>query len=61
MARAVLEAIERNRGEVDVAPLALRAGVIFAGLAPELAGSLARRLGSDRVTQDFEVGQREKR
>src|SRR5438270_8960638 len=30
VARAVLEAIERNRGEVDVAPLALRAGVIFA-------------------------------
>jgi short-subunit dehydrogenase len=61
VARAVLEAIERNRGEVDVAPLPLRAGALFAGLAPELASSLARRLGSERVTLDFEVGQREKR
>jgi uncharacterized protein len=57
----VLDAIERNRGEVDVAPLALRAGAMFAGLAPELASTLARRLGSERVTRDFEVGQREKR
>jgi uncharacterized protein len=61
VAGAVLEAIERNRGEVDVAPLPLRAGAMFAALAPELASSLARRFGSDRVTQDFEVGQREKR
>jgi short-subunit dehydrogenase len=61
VARAVIEAIEHNRGEVDVAPLPLRAGAIFAGLAPELAGVLARRLGSDRITQAFEEGQREKR
>jgi uncharacterized protein len=58
---AVVEAIERNRGEIDVAPLPLRAGAMIAGLAPELADSLARRLGSDRVTQAFESGQREKR
>ncbi len=45
VARAVVGAIERNRGEVDVAPLPLRAGAIFAGLAPELAGSVAAAHG----------------
>ena len=34
VARAVVSAIERNRGEVDVAPLYMRASAIFAGLAP---------------------------
>ncbi len=31
VAAAIVRAIERNRGEVDVAPLALRAGATFAG------------------------------
>ena len=34
---AVLSAIERNRAEVDVAPLSVRAGATSAGIAPELA------------------------
>jgi short-subunit dehydrogenase len=61
VARAVIGAIERNRGEVDVAPLALRAGATFASLAPELAGSLARRLGSDEVSRKLADGQSDKR
>jgi short-subunit dehydrogenase len=61
VARAVLSAIERNRGEVDVAPLALRAGATFASLAPELAASLARRLGSDEVSRKLADGQSDKR
>ena len=61
VARAVLGAIERNRGEVDVAPLALRAGTTFASLAPDLAGSLARRLGSDEVSRKMADGQSDKR
>jgi short-subunit dehydrogenase len=61
VAKAVVEAIERNRGEVDVAPLPLRASTIFAGVAPELAASVARRLGSDEITRKMEAGQREKR
>jgi short-subunit dehydrogenase len=61
VARAAVRAIERNRGEVDVAPLPLRAGAIFGGLAPELAGSVARRLGSQEISRQMDEGQRDKR
>ncbi len=58
VARAVLDAIERNRGEIDVAPLPLRAGTALAGLAPELAASVARRLGSEQITRTILESQR---
>jgi uncharacterized protein len=61
VANAVVKAIERNRGELDVAPLPLRASTIFASLAPELAGSVARRIGSEDITRQMEAGQRDKR
>jgi short-subunit dehydrogenase len=61
VARALIGAVERNRGEVDVAPLALRAGTIIAGLAPELGASVQRRLGSERITREVTAAQREKR
>jgi short-subunit dehydrogenase len=61
VAHAVIEAIERNRAEVDVAPLPLRAGAAVAGLAPELAMSVARRLGSDAIAREFARAQRDKR
>jgi short-subunit dehydrogenase len=61
VAQAVLAAIERNRGEVDVAPLPLRVSAAFAGLAPELAAALARRLGSEEIARQMEAGQRTKR
>jgi uncharacterized protein len=61
VARAVLSAIERNRGEVDVAPLSLRAGAAVAGLAPDLAMAGARLLGSDRIAARFADSQRDRR
>lgn len=61
VANATVSAIERNRGEVDVAPLPLRASTIFANLAPELAASVARRMGSEEITRRMADGQREKR
>jgi len=61
VARAVLVAIERNRGEIDVAPFPLRASTMFAGVAPELAANMARRLGSDDITRKMHAAQREKR
>jgi short-subunit dehydrogenase len=61
VARAVVGAIEHNRGEVDVAPLPLRASAKLASIAPELASSLARRLGSEQVAGDLEAAQRGKR
>lgn len=61
VACAVVEAIERNRAEVDVAPLSLRAGAAVAGLAPELAMNVARRMGSDAISRKFAAAQRDKR
>jgi hypothetical protein len=34
---------------------------VFAGLAPELASSVARRLGSEEIARRLAAGQREKR
>jgi uncharacterized protein len=61
VAKAVVTAIERNRGEVDVAPLALRFGAIFGGVAPEAAAAFSRRAGGDRIAGDIIAGQGSKR
>jgi short-subunit dehydrogenase len=61
VARATVQAIERNRAEIDVAPLPMRAGAAFAGVAPELAARVARRLGSENIARAMDAGQRDKR
>ncbi len=61
VAAAVVKAIERNRSEIDVAPLALRLGAAAAGLLPEPLGRLQRRLGSDEVSRALADGQQGKR
>src|SRR5207302_4220298 len=61
VAAAVLGAIERNRAEVQVAPLPLRLGATFAGIAPQLAAAGSRLMGSDRIASDLAAGQRGKR
>lgn len=61
VAEAVLRAIERNRGEVDVAPLGLRAGAKVAGLAPDVAATVQRKLGGRRVSDAMGAGQADKR
>jgi uncharacterized protein len=61
VAAAVVDAIENNRGEIDVAPLPLRISAAFAGLAPELASGLARRMGGDDVARQLHTGQADKR
>ncbi len=61
VADAVVDAIERNRGEVDVAPRSLRAGAKIAGLAPELSATVSRWLGSEQIAGQLERGQRVKR
>ena len=55
VAAAIVRAIERNRAEVDAAPLALRAGAWFAGVAPVLAGTVTKRFGSS-IARDMEQG-----
>lgn len=61
VAGAVVSAIERNRGEVDVAPLSLRAGAVLAQVAPGVAAALSRRLGAGSVARELAAGQRSKR
>lgn len=60
VAKAVVGAIEHNRGEVDVAPIALRFGSAFAGLAPELSAAFTRKSGSDKIAYDLADGHRAK-
>jgi short-subunit dehydrogenase len=61
VANAVVAAIERNRGEVDVAPLGLRAATIFGSLAPEVAARVTRRVGGDTIVEQLAAGQGDKR
>lgn len=61
VANAVISAIERNRGEVTVAPLGLRVGASISAVAPNLAAFGQRLLGGDKVARSFSRGQVEKR
>jgi uncharacterized protein len=61
VAAAVIRAIERNRAEVEVAPMGLRLGASFASIAPELASTVSRRLGGETVAANLAEGQRDKR
>ena len=61
VARATLRAIERNRGEIDVAPIALKLGATISGIAPELSAAVTRKAGGDEIAAQFEAGQLDKR
>jgi short-subunit dehydrogenase len=61
VARAVITAIERDRAEIDVAPLALRVSATFAGVAPELAARMGRRFGAEELSEKIGSGQASKR
>jgi uncharacterized protein len=61
VAEGVVEAIERDRGEVDVAPLGMRLGAAFGGVAPATAAAVSRRLGGGKIAADLGAGQRERR
>ena len=61
MAAATLRAIKRNRGEIDVAPVALKLGTLFGGVAPETAARVTRKSGGEQVAMQFETGQLDKR
>jgi short-subunit dehydrogenase len=61
VAAAVLQSVKRNRAEIEVAPASLRLGAAFAGVAPELAATVSRRLGGEKTAADLAAGQRDKR
>ncbi len=58
VAAAVVSAIERNRAEVEVAPVGLRLGTAAAAVAPALSAAVSRRLGSERIAARIVAGQR---
>jgi short-subunit dehydrogenase len=60
VARAVLRAVERNRAEIDVAPLSLRLGVTVGSVAPELAATVQRLSGGERLASALASGQQGK-
>ena len=61
VADAVVTAIERNRFELDVAPLGMRVVTSFASIAPATAARLTARMGGAKVARDLADGQRDKR
>ena len=61
VATAVISGIEKNRAEVDVAPLFMRASAMLNGVAPGLVAELSRRLGGEKVAAELASKQADKR
>ena len=61
VAVATRDAVERDRGEVVVAPFTLRAGALLGGTAPGLAARLQSLIGADRTTDALAAGARHRR
>jgi short-subunit dehydrogenase len=61
VADAVWYAITRNRAEIDVAPLQLKASLKFQALAPGLFATIARAAGATKPSEEVGERQRNKR
>jgi short-subunit dehydrogenase len=61
VAEGVIRGIERNRAEVDVAPLALRATGWLSGAAPAAIAAMNRRMGASNFAEGLAEAQRDKR
>ena len=61
VAHAVVKAIEHDRSEIDVAPLQMRIGTAIAGLAPEAAAIVQRKLGANEMAKRVTDAQLDKR
>jgi short-subunit dehydrogenase len=61
VAGAVIRAIERNRAELDVAPVGLRVGAGIGSVAPGLAAWASRVMGSERIAATMAQRQRDQR
>jgi short-subunit dehydrogenase len=61
VADAVIRAVERNRAELEVAPIGLRLGAALASLVPGPAAAVSQRLGGDKVARALAEGQVNKR
>ena len=58
---AVVSAIDKDRAEISVAPLGLRAGVALGSLMPAKVNAVQRRLGSQKIADQMAKGQAAKR
>jgi short-subunit dehydrogenase len=61
VAAATLRAIERNKAEVDVAPVGLRVGSVVGGLVPDIAAEVTRRTGGEKIAAAHEAAHMSKR
>ncbi|MTD43188.1 SDR family NAD(P)-dependent oxidoreductase [Conexibacter sp. W3-3-2] len=61
VADAVVTAIVRNRGEIDVAPLGMRVGTLVAGIAPATAARVSELAGASKIAGEMTAGQVDKR
>jgi len=61
VAQAVIKGIEKNRAEIDVAPVGLRLGGWLFGASPSLVSAVTRKLGGQKVGAALGEGQRDKR
>jgi uncharacterized protein len=57
VAAATIRGIERNRGEISVAPLPLRLGAVVASVAPDFGAAVSRRSGGDKIADEMAAGQ----
>ena len=60
VAEGVVRGIERDKGEIDVAPLGLRAGALVAAVSPRLSARVQRRSGAE-LSEAIARGQADKR
>jgi uncharacterized protein len=61
VAEAIAGAIEKDRGEVDVAPLFVRGSAKLAGVAPGLVAAIQRRAGAAEISENLAEAQKVKR
>jgi short-subunit dehydrogenase len=61
VANAALRAIERNKAEIDVAPLGLRVGSVLGGFVPDIAAAVTRRTGGEKIAAAHESAHMSKR
>ena len=61
VAAAVVKGIERDKAEIDVAPLTLRAGALLAAVAPGLSARTQRLAGGAEISAELARRQVEKR
>jgi uncharacterized protein len=61
VAEGVVRGIEHDKGEIDVAPLGLRAGALVAAVSPGLSARVQRRTGGVDLSEAIARGQADKR